>query len=52
VEPKFALLAVAGLIAMAVIVAALTASFDRLFRQSAFLTDHHAAFLVTHEADA
>ena len=45
VEPRFALFAIAGLIVLAVIVAALTTSFDRHFRQPAPLTRDHAPSL-------
>jgi hypothetical protein len=45
VQPKFALFAIAGLIVLAIIVAALTTSFDRYFRQSAPLTRDHASSL-------
>ena len=45
VQPRFALFAIAGLIVLAVIVAALTTSFDRYLRQPAPLTRDHASSL-------
>jgi hypothetical protein len=51
VEPKFALLAIAGLIVLAITVAVLMTSFDRFFRQPAPLAGNHASFQATHEAD-
>jgi hypothetical protein len=47
VQPRFALLAIAGLIVLAVIVAALTTSFDRYFRQPAPAADDHFSVQVT-----